>query len=73
MFILDNITIRGRYYPQYSRKNVDNWRGLWESQRIGAIFGVIFCKAPTDFMNINDRGVPKGDFNFAKKRAERRA
>ena len=33
----------------------------------------IFCKAPTDFMNINDRGVPKGDFNFAKKRAERRA
>ena len=57
MFLLDNSTIRGRYYPQYSRKNVDNWRELWESQ----------------MLNINDRGVPKGDFNFAKKRAKRRA
>ena len=50
MFLWGNSTIRGRYYPQYSRKNVDLRRELWESQ----------------MLNINDRGVPKGDFNFAK-------
>ena len=41
MFILDNITIRGRYYPQYSRKNVDSWRELWDSQQIAVEFDVI--------------------------------
>ena len=50
MFLWGNSIIRGRYYPQYSRKNVDNWRELWESQ----------------MLNINDRGVLQWDFNFAK-------
>ena len=42
--------IRGRYFSQNSRKNVDNRRELWESQ----------------MLNINDRGVLQWDFNFAK-------
>ena len=41
MFLLDNSIIRGRNYPQYSRKNVDNRRGLWEPQQIAVGFDVI--------------------------------
>ena len=41
MFLWGNSIIRGRYYPQYSRKSVDNWRGLWESQQIAVEFDVI--------------------------------
>ena len=41
MFLWHNRTIKGRYYPQYSRNNVDNSRDQRDSQQIAVEFDVI--------------------------------
>ena len=50
MFLWGNSIIRGRYYPQYSRKNVDNRRGTMRITNVE-------YKWPRR---------PQWDFNFAK-------